>query len=71
VREAEWSLEPGSVLLLCTDGLALPLAGGDGDVGRTLRRELAVPPDIIDFARLLDFSRSTYDDDRTLVAIWP
>jgi serine/threonine protein phosphatase PrpC len=70
-REAEWSLQPGSVLLLCTDGLALPLAGGDGDVGRTLRRELAAPPDIIDFARLLDFSRSTYDDDRTLVVIWP
>jgi hypothetical protein len=71
VSEAECMLESGSVLLLCTDGLALPLAGGDGDVGRTLARELAVPPDIIDFARLLDFSRSTYDDDRTLVAIWP
>jgi len=56
---------------MCTDGLALPLAGGAGEVGRTLARELATPPDIIDFARLLDFSRSTYDDDRSLVAIWP
>lgn len=64
------TLEPGSVLLLCTDGLALPLAGGVGEVGRTLARELARPPDIADFARLLDFSRNTYDDDRTLVAIW-
>jgi Protein phosphatase 2C len=63
-------LEPRSVLLLCTDGLALPLAGGAGEVGRTLARELARPPDIIDFARLLDFSRSTYDDDRSLVAVW-
>jgi hypothetical protein len=26
---------------------------------------------VADFARLLDFSRATYDDDRTLVAVWP
>jgi len=65
------TLGPGSVLLVCTDGLALPLADGAGEVGRTLARELASPPDIVDFARLLDFSRSTYDDDRTLIAVWP
>ena len=64
-------LGPGDVLLVCTDGLALPLADGEGEVGRTLARELSNPPDIVDFARLLDFSRSTYDDDRTLVAVWP
>jgi serine/threonine protein phosphatase PrpC len=63
-------LEPGGVLLLCTDGLALPLGDGGGDVGRLLARELASPPDVVDFARLLDFSRSTYDDDRSLVAVW-
>ena len=65
------ALGPEDVLLVCTDGLALPLADGKGEVGRTLTRELANPPDIVDFARLLDFSRSTYDDDRTLVAVWP
>jgi serine/threonine protein phosphatase PrpC len=64
------TLEQGSVLLLCTDGFALPLAGGTGEVGRVFARELASPPEIADFARLLDFSRATYDDDRTLVAIW-
>ncbi len=64
------SLDPGSVLMLCTDGLAMPLAGGDGEVGATFARELARPPDVIDFARLLDFSRSTYDDDRSLIAVW-
>jgi hypothetical protein len=64
------ALESGDVLLLCTDGVALPLAGGDGELGRTLARELARPPDVVDFARLLDFSRSTYDDDRTLIAVW-
>jgi serine/threonine protein phosphatase PrpC len=67
---ARCSLDGGGVLLLCTDGLAMPLAGGDGEVGATLARELARPPDIIDFARLLDFSRSTYDDDRSLIAVW-
>jgi hypothetical protein len=40
-------------------------------VAETLARELARPPDIVDFARLVDFSRSTYDDDRSLVAVWP
>ena len=64
------ALEPGDVLLLCTDGLALPLGDGTGELGRAFARELATPPDVVDFARLLDFSRSTYDDDRTLVAVW-
>ncbi|HTU86562.1 MAG TPA: protein phosphatase 2C domain-containing protein [Solirubrobacteraceae bacterium] len=64
------TLEPGDALLLCTDGLSLPLAGGKGDLGRSFARELASPPDVVDFARLLDFSRSTYDDDRTLIAVW-
>ncbi len=71
VCAAARTLERSSVLLLCTDGLALPLAGGTGEVGRTFARELSDPPQIVDFARLLDFSRSTYDDDRTLVAVWP
>ncbi len=70
VQVARCSLDPRGVLLLCTDGLALPLAGGSGEVGRTLARELARPPDVVDFARLLDFSRSTYDDDRSLIAVW-
>jgi Protein phosphatase 2C len=70
VQVARRSLDGAAVLLLCTDGLAMPLAGGGGEVGSTLARELARPPDIVDFARLLDFSRSTYDDDRSLVAVW-
>jgi hypothetical protein len=64
-------LAPETALLLCTDGLGLPLADGRGEVGRMLARELRRPPDVVDFARLLDFSRATYDDDRTLVVVWP
>jgi serine/threonine protein phosphatase PrpC len=70
VVSGDCALEPGDALLLCTDGLALPLGDGTGELGRWLARELAGPPDVVDFARLLDFSRSTYDDDRTLVAVW-
>ncbi len=70
VRASQRPFVAGEVLLVCTDGLSLPLADGRGEVGRTLARELSNPPDIVDFARLLDFSRSTYDDDRTLVAVW-
>jgi hypothetical protein len=64
------TLGPRDALLLCTDGVGLPLAGGTGEFARVLARELGMPPDVVDFARLLDFSRSTYDDDRTLVAVW-
>jgi hypothetical protein len=71
VSSDERTFGAGSVLIVCTDGLALPLGDGNGEVGRMLIRELATPPEIVDFARLLDFSRSTYDDDRTLVAVWP
>jgi serine/threonine protein phosphatase PrpC len=70
VLAGDCELEPGDALLLCTDGLALPLGDGAGELGRALARELATPPDVVDFARLLDFSRSTYDDDRTLIAVW-
>jgi len=65
------TLEQDHTLLLSTDGFSLPLAGGENEVGALFARELARPPDIVDFARLLDFSRSTYDDDRSLIAIWP
>jgi serine/threonine protein phosphatase PrpC len=71
VRVTRCELDSTSVLLLCTDGFSLPLAGGGGEVGAVFARELARPPEIVDFARLLDFSRNTYDDDRSLIAIWP
>jgi serine/threonine protein phosphatase PrpC len=71
VEISEARLGAAGVLLLCTDGVSLPLGSGEGEVGRMLARELLNPPDIVDFARLLDFSRSTYDDDRTLIAVWP
>jgi hypothetical protein len=57
------------VLLVGTDGFGDPL--GDGEVGALFARHLATPPSPLQFSHILDFSRETFDDDRTLLALWP
>ncbi|TDC69172.1 protein phosphatase 2C domain-containing protein [Streptomyces hainanensis] len=65
-------LPPDGVLLVGTDGIGDPLGAGDGLVGHLLSVGLAGPlPSPGHFAYLLDFSRETFDDDRTLLAVWP
>lgn len=64
-------LAPGEVLLVGTDGFADPLGDGDGQVGALFARHLAHPAPPVWLAHLLDFSRETFDDDRTLLAVWP
>jgi hypothetical protein len=61
------------VLLIGTDGIGDPLGTGQGGVGNLFRGLLAKPspPSLIEFAHAVDFSRETFDDDRTLVAVWP
>ncbi len=59
------------VLLIGTDGFGGPLGDGSGPVGDLFARTLANPPPALKLAYILDFSRETFDDDRTLVAIWP
>ncbi|WP_207544239.1 hypothetical protein, partial [Mycobacterium alsense] len=61
------------VLLIATDGIGDPLGTGQGGVGNLLRDVLTrpCPPSLIEFAHAMDFSRETFDDDRTLVAVWP
>ena len=65
--------EQGQVLLLGTDGIGDPLGSGYGGVGNLFRELFAgpEPPSIIEFAHAVDFSRETFDDDRTLVAVMP
>ncbi|MEX3107702.1 MULTISPECIES: protein phosphatase 2C domain-containing protein [unclassified Streptomyces] len=66
-----YTLPADSVLLVGTDGFGDPLGDGSGRVGE-LFAELAVrPPEPRGLAHLLDFSRETFDDDRTLLAVWP
>lgn len=63
----------GEVLLIGTDGIGDPLGDGEGGVGKLFRDVLTglCPPSLIEFAHAVDFSRENFDDDRTLVAVWP
>lgn len=58
-------------LLVGTDGFGDPLGEGDGRVGELFARLLASPPPPLWLGHVLDFSRETFDDDRTLLGIWP
>ena len=71
VTPATVRLHKDDVLLVGTDGFGDPLGDGDGQVGRLFASQLRTPPSGHCFAHLLDFSRETFDDDRTLVGIWP
>jgi Protein phosphatase 2C len=66
----QYHLAPQDVLLVGTDGFGDPLGDGDGEVGRLFAKHLSAPPPARGLAHLLDFSRDTFDDDRTLLAIW-
>lgn len=66
-------IQCGDVLLVGTDGIGDPLGTGQGAVGDLLRTVLTgpLPPSLLEFCRVVDFSRETFTDDRTLVAAWP
>ena len=63
----------GDVSLVGTDGIGDPLGNGEGGVGNLLRSVLGTPtpPTLVEFAHAVDFSREMFDDDRTLVTVWP
>jgi serine/threonine protein phosphatase PrpC len=58
-------------LLIGTDGFGDPLGDGDGAFGALFAQHLRTPPTPLWLAHVLDFSRDTFDDDRTLLAVWP
>ncbi|MFF2327191.1 MULTISPECIES: protein phosphatase 2C domain-containing protein [unclassified Streptomyces] len=64
-------LDSTHTMLVGTDGFADPLGDGDGQVGALFAHHLAAPASPLWLAHLLDFSRETFDDDRTLLVIWP
>ncbi|MFI9149330.1 protein phosphatase 2C domain-containing protein [Streptomyces sp. NPDC053367] len=65
------TVPPQGVLLVGTDGFADALGDGTGAVGRIFGRELAAPVPAVALGYLLDFSWDTFDDDRSLLAVWP
>jgi serine/threonine protein phosphatase PrpC len=73
VTRATVDIAEDDVLLIATDGIGDPLGTGQGGVGDLFREVLTKPsvPSLIEFAHVVDFSRETFDDDRTLVAVWP
>jgi hypothetical protein len=72
VEAVEITVNSGQALLVGTDGFGDPLGGGTGDVGKLFSDVLGGDiPSLLEFAHALDFSRETFDDDRTLVAVWP
>ncbi|MFI2348390.1 protein phosphatase 2C domain-containing protein [Streptomyces sp. NPDC019443] len=72
LRPRSYQLPADGVLLVGTDGFGVPLGDGTGMVGELMATGLSHPPrEPRTLAHLLDFSRETFDDDRTLLAVWP
>jgi hypothetical protein len=66
----EATLEPGDVLLSMTDGVGDALGSGQGTVGRFLATAWQEAPHPLTFAAQVGFARKSFDDDRTVVAVW-
>lgn len=60
------------VLLLGSDGIGDPLGGGGGPLTRLFSEKLYQRrPGILDFVQLVNFTKAGFDDDRSLIAVWP
>ncbi|MEV4638070.1 protein phosphatase 2C domain-containing protein [Actinoplanes sp. NPDC049548] len=64
-------LNQGEILLVGTDGFGDPLGDGNNMIGDHFADAFHELPPVLKFANDLDFSRETWDDDRTLFALWP
>ncbi|MBP2478446.1 serine/threonine protein phosphatase PrpC [Crossiella equi] len=64
-------LRPGQALFLMTDGVGDPLGDGTGEVGEVLAGLWREPPGELDFATQVGFARRSFDDDRTVLGVWP
>jgi hypothetical protein len=60
-----------ATLLVMTDGVGDPLGAGHGEVADVLAEVWRRPPSPFRFVEQVAFGRKSFDDDRTVVAIWP
>ncbi|SDM12006.1 protein phosphatase 2C domain-containing protein [Nonomuraea jiangxiensis] len=67
-RQIDWG--PGDVLVLCSDGFGTALGGGGSALAQRLVTSWSSPPALRSFLCDVDFQLSTYDDDRTVLALW-
>lgn len=70
VEVAHRTLHPDDVLVVATDGFAGSWGNGDSEVADYFGRAWRQPPDHVVFAGQVAYRRSTFDDDRTAVAVW-
>lgn len=61
---------PGDVLVLCTDGFSLPLAGEPEMRQRLAEQWGAAVPGLAEFLWQAQVRARSYDDDRTVVCLW-
>ncbi|GAA4935281.1 hypothetical protein GCM10023334_043810 [Nonomuraea thailandensis] len=67
-RQIDWG--PGDVLVLCSDGFGTAMGGGGSVLAQRLVTSWSSPPALRSFLCDVDFQLSTYDDDRTVLALW-
>jgi hypothetical protein len=60
-----------AAVFVMTDGVGDPLGDGRGEVGEALEEAWSRPPNLYRFVEQVAFGRKSYDDDRTVVGIWP
>jgi serine/threonine protein phosphatase PrpC len=65
------AIDVHDTLLVMTDGVADPIGDATGEVAAQLARWWREPPGPLAFAEQIAFGRKGYDDDRTVVAVWP
>lgn len=65
-----YAAEPGSVLVLVTDGIADPWRDGPTTVAPALTAALLERPEPPALLSVIDFSRQGCHDDRTLIGVW-
>ncbi|WP_283137850.1 protein phosphatase 2C domain-containing protein [Rhizohabitans arisaemae] len=68
VRRLRW--KSGDLLVLSSDGFAAAMGDGTSPLASWLAKTWRKPPELPLFLREVDFRLSTFDDDRTVVALW-
>jgi hypothetical protein len=65
------TVHAGEALVLMSDGVGDALGDGCGEVGAFLGAAWRTPPHEVEFVGQVGFSRKSFDDDRTVIAVWP
>jgi hypothetical protein len=68
ISAIEGVLSPGAALILATDGFSVPVL--NTEVGTQIADQWRQPPGVPDFLVQAQFAARSFDDDRTVVAVW-